>query len=135
MSVSDEADLSVKILDQARHSLVEHHLPRVMRCLQLLSDEDVWWRPNLNSNSLGNLVLHLVGNVSQWVISGLGGAEDTRERDKEFSATGPLPSRELIGGLETCVRKAASVITGLNAHDLKREYSIQGFRVTGLQTI
>ena len=56
-------------------SLAEHHLPRIIRCLKLLSDEDIWWRPNPSSNSIGNLVVHLSGNVKQWILSGLGDAQ------------------------------------------------------------
>jgi uncharacterized damage-inducible protein DinB len=135
MPASNEFDLPKKFLEQARHSLAEHHLPRVIRCLELLSDEDIWWRPNRSSNSIGNLVLHLTGNVTQWILSGLGGAPDVRKRDGEFRAKGPIPRPELIKRLETCIRKATSVIAGLNRQDLKREHSIQGFRVTGFQAV
>jgi uncharacterized damage-inducible protein DinB len=135
MAASNEFDLSRKFLDQARHSLAEHHLPRVIRCLELLSDEDIWWRPNRSSNSIGNLVLHLTGNVTQWILSGLGGAQDIRKRDREFRAKGPIPRPELINRLETCILKAARVIEGLNRQDLKREHSIQGFQVTGFQAV
>ena len=61
------------ILAIACHSLEKHHLPRIERCLGMMSEEEIWWRPNSSSNSVGNLVLHLNGNVRQWVVSGLGG--------------------------------------------------------------
>ncbi|MGH9651714.1 MAG: hypothetical protein ACRD3I_14770, partial [Terriglobales bacterium] len=63
--------------------LREVYLPRIARCLSLLSEGEIWWRPHRTSNSVGNLLLHLEGNVRQWIISGLGGAPDRRERDTE----------------------------------------------------
>src|SRR6266542_5100625 len=93
--------LAGPLLKQARHSIAEHHLPRITRCLRLLSDAEVWWRPNRASNSVGNLVLHLSGNVRQWIISGMGGAPDIRDRDREFAETGPLSRRDLIHRLRS----------------------------------
>jgi len=69
----------------------ERYRRRIDRCLSLLTEEEIWWRPNAASNSAGNLVLHLCGNVRQWIISGLGGAPDVRVRDKEFSERGRFP--------------------------------------------
>src|SRR5436309_2710971 len=74
-----------QFLTEARHSIEKHYLPQITRCLKLLSEEDLWWKSHSTSNSVGNLVLHLSGNVRQWIISGLGGAPDVRERDKEFA--------------------------------------------------
>ena len=76
-------------------------------------------------------MLHLCGNVRQWIIAGLGGEPDRRERDKEFAERGPLPRRELVGGLQTTVRKACRVIGGLTPGELARPRVIQGFHVTG----
>jgi uncharacterized damage-inducible protein DinB len=128
-------DVTQQLLKQVRHSLAEHHLPRITRCMALLSQEDIWWRPNRASNSVGNLVLHLAGNVRQWIISGVGGAVDTRERDKEFAARGAVPRLKLIADLRRTVTEAAQVIEGLTEEDLEGEHAIQGFRVTGLQAI
>ena len=87
------------IIAQAEHVLQEVYLPRIISCLERLSPEQIWWRPNEASNSVGNLVLHLTGNVRQWIISGLGGAADIRQRDLEFSERGPLPRRVLVSRL------------------------------------
>ncbi len=81
---------------QSRHSIAEYHLPRFVRCLKLLSGKDIWWKPNAASNSVGNLVLHLSGNVRQRIISGLGEEQDNRNRDREFAERGPIPGRSLI---------------------------------------
>ncbi len=122
-------------LAEARHSLRQHHLPRIVRCLEMLSEDQIWWRPNSPSNSIGNLVLHLCGNVRQWIISGVGGAPDLRERDKEFSERGPLPRRALATKLRRTVNEACRVITRMPRQELARPRSIQKFRVTGFGAV
>jgi uncharacterized damage-inducible protein DinB len=111
------------------------YLSRILHCLEELSDEDIWWRPNDDSNSAGNLVLHLSGNVRQWIISGLGGAADLRKRDLEFSERGPVPRRELVTRLRTTVNEARRVLKKLTPEALARNYTIQGFHVTGLEAV
>jgi uncharacterized damage-inducible protein DinB len=106
-----------------------------VRCLNALSNKQIWWRAHPTSNSIGNLVLHLAGNVRQWIISGLGGQPDLRERDKEFSELGPISRRELIERLKGMVAEACRVIANISSHDLGRKYRIQGFRVTGFSAI
>ena len=112
--------------------MAKQNLPRIAECLQKLSEEEIWWRPNSASNSAGNLVLHLSGNVRQWIISGLGGAEDRRERDREFAERGPIPRKVLVTQLRRTVRDACRVIGRLSEDSLLRKYEIQGFHVTGL---
>jgi uncharacterized damage-inducible protein DinB len=125
-------DLPKAFLEQVRHSIQKHHLPRIERCLKMLSEEDIWWKPNAASNSVGNLVLHLSGNVRQWVISGLGGAPDRRERDKEFAESGPIPRQALLTLLRRTVRQASRVLERRTADDLACTRTIQKFEVTGL---
>jgi uncharacterized damage-inducible protein DinB len=120
---------------QAEHVLKQVYLPRIIACLQQLSPQQIWWRPNEASNSAGNLALHLAGNVRQWIVSGLGGASDTRKRDLEFSERGPLPRRALVGRLRTAVEDACRVLGKLSPHDLARPYAIQKFRVTGMEAV
>jgi uncharacterized damage-inducible protein DinB len=87
------------------------------------------------SNSVGNLVLHLTGNVRQWIISGLGSAPDSRQRDWEFAERGPVPRHALLNRLQDAVAEACEVIGKLSSADLLQSYSIQGFRVTGLEAV
>ena len=115
------------------HLLREFYLPRILTCLQRLSAEQIWWRPNKASNSVGNLVLHLAGNVRQWIISGLGGAADRRQRDLEFSEQGPLPRRVLASRLRRTVEGACRVLRKVSPEELKRVRSIQGFSVSGME--
>jgi uncharacterized damage-inducible protein DinB len=128
-------DLVRPFLAQARRLLLEVHLPRIEACVRGLSAEQVWWRANPASNSVGNLALHLEGNVRQWIVSGLGGAQDRRERDKEFWERGLIPHRTLLTRLRKAVGEACLVMRKLNAEALARTYSIQGFRVTGLHAV
>lgn len=120
---------------QDARSHFETYTPRIVRCLQLLSEKGIWWRPNDASNSAGNIVLHLCGNVRQWIISGLGGAPDVREREKEFSERGPIPRRVLISRLKKTVREACEVIDKVNPKTLSQEFSIQGYQTSGLAAI
>lgn len=123
------------ILANARHSLEKHHLPRIERCLNMMSEEEIWWRPHPSSNSVGNLVLHLNGNVRQWIVSGLGERPFRRERDMEFSEPGPVSHRRLAAMLRTTILTACRIICTLTAGNLQRQHTIQGFRVTGLQAL
>ena len=128
-------DLTVPILKEARRVLIEFYPQLITRCLKILSEEDIWWRPNRASNSVGNLILHLQGNVRQWIISGLGGQPDRRERDREFAATGPIPRRALLAGFRKTIKEADSVLGTIKTADMVRMFSIQGFDVTGLQAV
>jgi uncharacterized damage-inducible protein DinB len=127
--------LARPFLAHASHLLLRVHLPRIEACLRELSPEQIWWRANPVSNSVGNLVLHLEGNVRQWIVSGLGGTAYRRARDKEFSELGPIPRRTLVARLRKAVSDADRVMRKLNGAALARTYSIQGFRVTGLHAV
>ena len=71
-------------------------LAKITHCLGQLSHEQVWWRSRPSLNSIGNLILHLCGNVRQWIVAGLGGVTDVRDRPAEFSERGPIPKNELV---------------------------------------
>jgi uncharacterized damage-inducible protein DinB len=122
-------------LENSQQLLAKQNFPHIVKCLQQLSEEDIWWRPNPSSNSAGNLVLHLCGNVRQWIVSGLGGAEYRRERDREFAEQGPIPREVLVKQLRGTVRDACRVLAKLSDDSLSRKYSIQGYRVTGLYAV
>src|SRR4051794_4185027 len=81
-------------------------LDRINHCLGQLSDEQIWRRKTESMNSIGNLILHLCGNLRQWLVSGIGGEMDKRERPEEFSERGPIPKTELIRRLEVVVANA-----------------------------
>src|ERR1019366_7138969 len=92
--------------------------PRIETCLGKLTPEQVWARGGENENAIGNLVLHLCGNMRQWIISGVGGRPDTRDRDGEFGARGGASIAELGARLRETVDEAAAVIAGLTPERL-----------------
>ena len=130
---TDDAISNLFFADAQKHLNV--YLPRIVSCLRELGENDIWWRPNAASNSAGNLVLHLCGNMRQWIISGLGGAQDVRQRDLEFSEHGPIPRRMLITQLQKTVGESIQVLRELQPAALSRKYWIQGFHVTGLEAV
>jgi uncharacterized damage-inducible protein DinB len=125
--------LTHPIVAQAERVLQKVYLPRIIDCLEQLSVEQIWWRPHETVNSVGNLVLHLAGNLRQWIISGLGGAPDVRQRDLEFSERRPLPRRVLVTQLGKTVREACRVLRKLSPQDLARVVTIQKFQVTAME--
>ena len=81
-------------------------LAKIEHCLGQLNEEQVWWRSQPSHNSNGNLILHLCGNVRQWIVAGLGDAADSRDRPAEFAERGPIPKNELVCKLEAVVDEA-----------------------------
>ena len=122
-------------VDESRRLLAGTYLPRLRACLERLSEEEVWWRPNEASNSVGVLVLHLCGNVRQWVVSGLGGAPDRRERAAEFAGRDRLPVSGLLDRLDATVREVDATLAALDPEVLHRRLVVQGTEVTGLQAL
>lgn len=111
------------------------NLPRIEKCLNELSDDELWQRPNSSSNSIGNLVLHLCGNITQWVISGLGNEPDNRNRDSEFEANSGFTNDELKEKISTTIIKAVSIIKNLDENDLTGVKSVQGDNYSGIAII
>jgi uncharacterized damage-inducible protein DinB len=110
-------------------------LKRIAHCLNQLSDEQIWWRAAPSLNSIGNLVLHLCGNARQWLVIGLGGGLDVRDRPAEFAEQGPMPRSELLRRLEAVVAEAGAVLRRQRAEELLRVRRIQGMDVTGLEAL
>lgn len=123
------------LVQEVRRRLIEESIPRIKKCLAELNTEEVWYRPNDNSNSVGNLVLHLCGNVRQWLLSGLGGYPDHRNRQQEFDERGPFPTSILIRHLDELMEEAEKVLNKLTAEQLLQTFEIQGFRETGVSIL
>jgi hypothetical protein len=107
-------------------------LERIRHCLEQLSEEQVWWREAEDRNSIGNLLLHLAGNVRQWIIAGLGGTPDERDRPAEFAERRHVSKVDLWAGLGSTVAQARAVLCARSAEDWLRVRRVQGFEVTGL---
>jgi hypothetical protein len=132
--VSDNASVGRAYLEEACRQLAEA-TSKIKHCLNQLNDDQVWWRPTPSQNSIANLLLHLCGNVRQWIISGVGGEGDIRRRPDEFSEQGPIAKAELISRLDRVVQEAAAVMKVASAEDLLKHRRIQGSDRTGLVAI
>jgi uncharacterized damage-inducible protein DinB len=108
---------------------------RIETCMSSLSEDQVWARGSQNENAVGNLVLHLCGNVRQWIVSGAGGRPGNRDRDSEFSAQGGIPVSELTGLLQAVVREAVAVLGAVTAERLAERIVLQKSEVTVLEAI
>ena len=128
-------DVTTIFLEFSRHKLLRQYWPRLQKCVESLSDAQVWWRPNPASNSIGNLILHLNGNVRQWLVASFNRAEDRRERQAEFEAQEGISAAELLERLGATLREAEDVLARLTEADLVSAYEIQGYRVKGLDAV
>jgi hypothetical protein len=109
--------------------------PRMKACVEPLTVEQVWWRPNEASNTIGNLLLHLNGNITQWLVDSFDRNEDRRDRPAEFAADRGLTAAELLQRLGATLDKAAKVLDRLTTEELLAPYEIQGYKVRGLDAV
>lgn len=129
-----EQSLSREFISQSILRMSES-LERVKICLDLLDEEDVWKRPNSSSNSIGNLILHLCGNIRQYAVSSLSGAPDTRIRDEEFAAKGGYTKAELWTKIKATVEEAFQSMGMASVDELLRVRMVQGFELSGMGII
>ena len=113
---------------------LEQMTAAITLCLGKLTDEQIWRRDHANENTIGNLVLHLCGNVQQWIGFSIGGDPDTRDRPAEFSAT-TLPSAELEEKLRLTIDHALEILGQFPAEELAREVTTQNGKSTALEAI
>ena len=122
-------------LGKSRSLLTSDYLPKIERCLEGLTDADIWWRPNEASNSIGNLVLHLCGNVTMWILGGVGALPFERNRQQEFDERKTIPASELRTRLRAVVEQADKVLGAVTSDELLNRRHIQGYDVTVLEAI
>ena len=134
MTTSD-ASLAALFLDFSRKKLLGQYWPRLRSCVESLNDEQVWWRPNPASNSVGNILLHLNGNVGQWLVASFNRLEDARNRPAEFNERRRIPGKQLLERLEETMQEAAQVLSRLTPEELGAIYEIQGYTVRGLDAV
>lgn len=135
MDNSQADSLTQAFIDETIRRLYGELYPRLVACLRHLDEASIWWRPNASSNSIGNLVLHLCGNVRQWVFAGLGGGTDNRRRQAEFDERGPIPVDELIRRLTETMDLVRPLIEQASAGDLQRVRRVQTFEESGLSIV
>ena len=135
MMTSAEPGVTRLFLEFSRQQLVDEYWPRLRSCVESLTEEQVWWRPNEVSNSVGNLLLHLNGNVRQWLVASFNGGEETRNRPAEFAQRQVIPAAALLRILGATVEEASVVLSRLTEADLISTRHIQGYTVTGLNAV
>lgn len=129
------SEVPAAFLSHARQFLSGEYLPKIEKCFAELTDEDVWWRANDDSNSIGNLLLHLSGNCRQWIVSGLGGAADHRQRQTEFDERSPISKEDLLARLKETLAEVDKVLAEFDSTRLMSPYRIQNLDVIALEAI
>jgi len=127
-------DMCRAFTDHAAGTLTQD-LAQIERCAALLDRDALWERPNSHTNSVGNLVRHLAGNVGQWILDGLGNVPFERDRPAEFAARASRPGVDELAELSQTVTRAIEIIRGLDAAALGRRIRPQGYDVTGLVAV
>jgi uncharacterized damage-inducible protein DinB len=130
-----DAELASLFLAFSRKQLMGQYWPRLRETVAPLTEEQVWWRPNESSNSIGNLILHLNGNVGQWLVTTFNQRDDKRDRPAEFAAQGGGGAADLLDVLGTTLDDAAAVLDRLTIEQLLAFFEIQGYRVRGLDAV
>ena len=133
--IGNDGDVTTLFIEFSRRKLLEHYWPRLRASVEPLTEEQVWWRPNEQSNSIGNLVLHLNGNVRQWLVDSFEGRDDKRDRPAEFAAQSGMTAAAMLERLGATMDEAASVLEKLTEKDLVAWYHIQGYQVRGLEAV
>jgi hypothetical protein len=128
-------DVTTLFLEFSRSKLLDQYWPRMRSCVESLSDEQIWWRPNESSNSVGNLLLHLNGNVRQWLIASFNRLDDSRNRPAEFAERQTIPRDALLRKLDGTLQEASEVLSRSTEADLTATYHIQGYTVSGLHAV
>lgn len=117
-------------LERSRYYLAYEYPTKIRLAVENLDDAVIWKRPNAESNSIGNLLLHLAGNVREWIVCGIGGSTSDRNRASEFAAKEGFTKSQLLSGLTSSVLGADKVLGSLSGADLDREVTIQNRETT-----
>jgi len=129
------ANVAGLFLEHSRRKLFGEWWPRLRSTVEALSEEQLWWRPNEASNSIGNLLLHLNGNVRQWIVASFNRQEDLRNRPAEFAEKAGGTANEVLARLGATMDEASAVLARLTEEDLTAPMEIQGYHVTGLVAV
>ena len=127
--------MSTPFLDAARAYLLGQYLPQIRMSVNAISEADVWWRPIGGSNSIGNLILHIEGNARQWIIGGVAGRTDARDRDAEFAASEGRSKATLLEQLGTTFVQIDLALADVTPEQLDDARVIQGARTTVFNAI
>lgn len=114
---------------------LRYGVEKIEHCLRQLDDDQIWWRPNEEMNSIGNLLLHLAGNLGQWIVAGIGDREDTRDRPSEFSERRKISKDDVLKGLFDAVDKSCATLAAVSADELLAMNRIQGSDVSKMNAM
>ncbi len=115
--------------------LLDQSLIKIHHCVDQITDEEIWWYTHSGANSIGNLILHIAGNLTQWGVRPLNGEEDDRDRVAEFKPDQNIPKRELLQQVNQTVTRTKTVLKHLSAEKLLQSIEVQGFTVTGMEAL
>jgi uncharacterized damage-inducible protein DinB len=135
LTTPDDHAIAGAFLNRASEFILGDYLPKIERCLEKLSDEQIWWRANEESNSIGNLILHLCGNARQWIVCGVGSAPDARNRDAEFEQRDLIPRDELVTLLRATLADVRTTLQSVDPSTLLEYRKIQGNDVDILEAV
>src|SRR5262249_37290778 len=124
-----------EFIEASRIFLKQDFSTKLRHCLEQMSEQDIWWRPNEYSNSVGNLILHLCGNLKQWILNSIAGIKFEPHRDAEFAERRPRPKAELIANIDEVVREVDRVLEHLSPVGLLERFPVQIYTTSRLQAI
>ncbi|HVF41125.1 MAG TPA: DinB family protein [Gemmatimonadaceae bacterium] len=122
-------------IERSRYYLVREYPTKIRLAIEAMPAGAIWSRPKDTSNSVGNLIVHLAGNVREWIVAGIGGEPNVRDRQSEFARSDGPGSKELLAELQCSVTDADRVLERLDARDLCRECTIQGRKTTIMSAV
>lgn len=125
-------DVSQQFLNESRDFLTNYYLPEIERCVARLTDDQLWWRANEASNSIGNILVHLAGSSRFWAAEVIGGEPIGRVRQLEFDQRGPVPAAQLLDGLRASVDEVERRLSTLSAGALLEKRKARSEEVTVL---
>lgn len=127
--------LSNAIIEEFSRRVARESVPRIKKCLGLLDEEEIWHQPNESLNSVGNLILHLCGNARQWILSGIGGQADERDRDSEFMRKGHVSKADLTAMLDQLLADIDLVLQHIQPDTLLEVFPVQAFQESVLSML
>ncbi|MEM8734931.1 MAG: DUF1572 family protein [Planctomycetota bacterium] len=114
---------------------LEGGMAKITHCLEQLDDQQIWWRPSESMNSIANLLLHLSGNMRQWLICGLSEIPDQRMRQTEFDDRSLRSKAELRSALESALNESIEQISVQTSSTLMPVRLVQEFEIDGFTVI
>jgi uncharacterized damage-inducible protein DinB len=135
METQESVDLAREFVARSRYYLMDEYRTKLRRAVRAIPADAIWQRTNDQSNSVGNLLLHLAGNVGQWIVSGVGGTPDARDRPAEFNTRGGASADELLARLDNVLAEADAILASLSADTLAERRTIQGRDVSVMAAV